>query len=438
MARKVPKQQPWGFDLAKKFRDEARWHLMGITGTQPPGADPYGNGAAYNTSPMNPMGTRNSFFMDPLGMSSNSARGLIGMNLRTGVSPTEADVDRFIANMGGNPHLDGRQARYENQLDPEMVGRQSGGGVRSGKTGSGGPAGWTTGDPLLDALLAQAEMERSRANAVNDQRERNVDDIYRERERQADTELSAMRDRVMGEVDNWGNVQSALNEERSQSTRGANRANLAARGLDMSDIESSFNTRADRDLALTQQDLSERKSARKADYDSRLTSQLAQMRAQLAGDRAAFQERPTDQGPDMGQIMQLAMQYGLGNRGQGFGAAGGAAGYGYGAPRQPMAMRGIGGPAQIDLFGFGGQGGQSPQGVPAPIQGGQEFGGFPEMGPPAPSRGELKKMRRQADLQQRVAARRAAGYQRPQFGGITPQRAGTITGENILRALNFR
>jgi len=71
-------------------------------------------------------------------------------------------------------------------------------------------------------------------------------------------------------------------------------------------VTPAFQQRNARDLALTQQDLSERKSARQIGYDTALTQ-----------DQNAFIERRNDVGPDQNALLQLALQYGQSGNGTG-------------------------------------------------------------------------------------------------------------------------
>lgn len=324
-----------------------------------------------------------------------------------GQTPSDADVMRYI-----NENVDSlRPAQGAAAQGPAAQGG-SWGGSRQGVDGMFG-GGSLTGSPLLDQLFQQAELDRLRKNVVNDKRERNIDDIYRDRERQADTELTALRDRAMGEVDNWGGVQAKLNEEAAKSALARQRTNLNAAGFNLSSHMPAFDARNARDLALVQQDLSEKKSDRKIRYDSQLTGNLAQTRAQLAGDRAAFLERPSDQGGiDANQLAQLAMAYGQGNGGQGFfdgqnAAAMAAAAAAAPPPRSPT-------PQWVDLFGFGQRGqGMAPQGTMAPQIMPQQLTPEGPMAPVGPSPVQLRLMREQAAKQGRIAARRAAGYTTP-------------------------
>jgi len=85
----------------------------------------------------------------------------------------------------------------------------------------------------------------------------------------------------------------------AKESMGNIRGNLAARGLTDSTIGDAFQARNDRDLALTQQDLSERKSARRLGYDIDLTNNAN-----------AFIERRTDRGPDNTALLALSAKLG--------------------------------------------------------------------------------------------------------------------------------
>ena len=81
-------------------------------------------------------------------------------------------------------------------------------------------------------------------------------------------------DRSMGELDNWGGVQSQLNAETAQRNLDQINADLADRGLANSTNMTSAKLHSDRNLGLIQQDLSEKKSDRKVQYDRTLTGDI--------------------------------------------------------------------------------------------------------------------------------------------------------------------
>lgn len=81
-------------------------------------------------------------------------------------------------------------------------------------------------------------------------------------------------DRSMGELDNWGGVQSQLNAETAQRNLDQINADLADRGLANSTNTIAAKLHSDRNLGLIQQDLSEKKSDRKVQYDRTLTGDI--------------------------------------------------------------------------------------------------------------------------------------------------------------------
>lgn len=143
--------------------------------------------------------------------------------------------------------------------------------------------------------MADAQYKENEANRQNQLR---YDQVLQSQD--------ALYGRTMGEVDNWGNVQRQLNDEKAAETLSSIKADMAARGIANSNVTPAFQQRNARDLALTQQDLSERKSARRIGYDTALTQ-----------DQNAFIERRNDIGPDQNALLQLAMEYGRSGNGTG-------------------------------------------------------------------------------------------------------------------------
>jgi len=201
------------------------------------------------------------------------------MNVQFGMTPTDAEVKANLMRLG----LGGGPAPRQAQPAATMpVGVQA---------APAAPAGSST----LDKLIADSQEKEDEANYKNqlryDQVLNNQNQLY---------------GRTMGEVDNWGNVQKQLNDEKAAETLSAIKADMAARGIANSNVTPAFQQRNSRDLALTQQDLSERKSARRIGYDTALTQ-----------DQNAFIERRNDVGPDQNALMQLALQYGQSGNGTG-------------------------------------------------------------------------------------------------------------------------
>lgn len=248
---------------AQQFYNEAKRHLMmlaGVNGSRPQrGYFPGRGSTAGGMAPDNQM--RPGTF-----------------NVKFGQAPSDADVQAFIRSMGGNPYANGAQGR-----SPE----------RSNSTPSAGgtapaPAGGESIRALIERLAGDYKAQQDAANAANEARYQEVKgsnaDLY---------------NRVMGEVDNWGGVQSQLNQEKAKESINNIRANLASRGLTDSTIGEAFAARNARDLALTQQDLSERKSDRRVGYDVNLTNNANN-----------FIERRTDKGPDNSALLALSSRLG--------------------------------------------------------------------------------------------------------------------------------
>ena len=201
------------------------------------------------------------------------------MNVKFGQTPTDAEVKANLMRLG----LGGGPApRQGAPAATTPVGAQA---------APAAPA----GSSMLEKLISDAQAKEEEANYQNqlryDQVLNNQNQLY---------------GRTMGEVDNWGNTQKQLNDEKAAETLSAIKADMAARGIANSNVTPAFQQRNARDLALTQQDLSERKSARRIGYDTALTQ-----------DQNAFIERRNDVGPDQNALMQLALQYGQSGNGTG-------------------------------------------------------------------------------------------------------------------------
>ena len=199
-------------------------------------------------------------------------------DVQFGIEPSDADVQAFIRSMGGNPFAKKAQGR--------SVGRSNSTPLAGGTAPA--PEQGESIRALIERMAADVKSQQDAANAANEARYGEV--------KQSNADLYG---RVMGEVDNWGGVQQKLNEERAKESMGNIRGNLAARGLTDSTIGDAFQARNDRDLALTQQDLSERKSARRLGYDIDLTNNAN-----------SFIERRTDKGPDNTALLALSAKLG--------------------------------------------------------------------------------------------------------------------------------
>lgn len=208
-------------------------------------------------------------------------------NVRAGQDPTDADVMAYIEATGGDPAAKKLKKMMERSKSDKS--RET---LRKRLQGQAGTT--TQSRSIVDQMLVDVKSKIDEANAANDARYNEVK-----------ASNQALYDRTMGEVDNWGGVQSKLNEERAAESLSEQKAYLAARGLSNSNVLPAFQARNDRDLALTQQDLSERKSARRIGYDADLTNNAN-----------AFIERRNDIAPDMAPYYQIAMQYAKSGAGQ--------------------------------------------------------------------------------------------------------------------------
>lgn len=197
-----------------------------------------------------------------------------------GVAPTEAEVQAFWRANGGG--------RASQRRGAPPAGSAPAGSAAATAAGTSAPASGSSYTAILRELAAAEQKALDDANAANEARFARIDqskgDLY---------------GRVMGEVDNWGNVQSQLNAENAQRQIDAAKANAAERGLANSNVVQADTNQINRNLGLIQQDLSERKSDRRIGYDVNLTN-----------DRDAFVERKYDNAPDQRDLMAIYAKLG--------------------------------------------------------------------------------------------------------------------------------
>lgn len=233
----------------------------------------------------------------------------IGLQFQAGRDPTDADVLKYIDSIGGNPflkqleQLNGAQAQVQESTSttPPSSYKQIVEQNRAQSSAGGGMGGGMMNDPVFARLFMGAESANAAAKQANIDR-------YNE----AHAGATDLRSRVLGDIDNWGTAQGQLNEEKAAQALDAQRAMLADRGMANTNILPAFAARNARDLALTQQDLSERKSARAIAADTSLTNGLL----------GIVERRNDTAGMDPNMLMQMAMQYGNSGAGKGFGGDG--------------------------------------------------------------------------------------------------------------------
>lgn len=203
------------------------------------------------------------------------------LNVQFGVTPSDYEVSQNLMRLG---LAGGSPSRPRQSPKPPM----NPAGAQAAPAAPAGPS-------LFEKLVADAQAKEDEANRQNQLR---YDQVLGNQ--------NDLRGRVMGEVDNWGGVQSKLNDEKAAEALKSIKADMAARGIANSNVTPAFQQRNARDLALVQQDLSERKSDRRIGYDTALTQ-----------DQNAFIERRNDIGPDQNALLQLALQYGQSGNGTG-------------------------------------------------------------------------------------------------------------------------
>lgn len=227
---------------------------------------------------------RSSYDAGGLARAKNSRPGFF--DTQYGVAPNDAEVADFWRAMGGGAKQP--RAAAPAKTSPSDLFAAYSAEPRPVAPAAAAAAPGSSYASLLRELAAAEQAKVDEANAANEARFARIDqskgDLY---------------GRVMGEVNNWGNVQSQLNQETAQRQIDQITADMAERGLGNSTAPSAAKMQAQRNLALVQQDLSERKSDRRIGYDVNLTN-----------DRDSFVERKYDNAPDSRDLMAIYAKLG--------------------------------------------------------------------------------------------------------------------------------
>ena len=246
---------------------------------------------AYGTGSSNPMFGNSAGWLGGAGQTTGGGmgNGVTAINIPQGRAPTDADVQKYIMSLGGNPYS-GR-SKHQRGLAPSRGGSSRAAQVeRAANAKSKKDA-----QSDLEKFFEEAQGKIDEANEANESRYQDI--LGR---------LTDRYDRAMGQVSKFGGAARADLEERAREGLGAIQANLSARGLGNSTIMSAFQQRSDRDLAREQQRISETVAQREMEWDSK-----------LSGDTAAFMERKTENAPDYMGLMALANKYGVAGAGRG-------------------------------------------------------------------------------------------------------------------------
>lgn len=243
---------------AQRDYEAARAHLRKLAGV--------GNGRRqWHSTPAN------SYYNGD--QSSNTRPGMF--DVEYGVDPSPAKIQEYLKYLGKGQSAKSAAKPKANSTPP------AGGSAPASAQGESIRS-------LLEKLALDQQYQQDAANAANEGRYQEVRGAQ-----------DALYGRAMGEVDNWGGVQSQLNEDKARESMGNIRGNLASRGLTDSSIGEAFQARSDRDLRLQQMALSEAKSARRLGYDIDLTK-----------DANAFTERRVDRAPDNSALLALSAKLG--------------------------------------------------------------------------------------------------------------------------------
>lgn len=236
----------------------------------------------------NPYSNYSPNVLDPIGISTPAyQRG--GIGFRYGIMPNDNQIDQYV------------QQQVEAGMGPPDPGSSAmPGPAGTAKTAAqlAAESGATPGSELFQKLISSFQSKIDEANKANIKR-------YDE----GHGELSDLRSRNQGRVQNWGVAATADLDERMQEALGAQKASLASHGLDSSTILPAFQGRVARDTAREAQRISEMRDSRASQYDTNDTNNLV-----------GFVERRNDVAPDYGQLINLATQYGQSGQGQGLDA----------------------------------------------------------------------------------------------------------------------
>lgn len=201
-------------------------------------------------------------------------------SIQRGRTPNEADIRRYMLSAGmGDPNAIGPIRNRPMQL-PQRV-----------DAGSSYQQRIAANRPQELSLTEQAFADAMAQN------QRAFDETLN-RYGQIVSGRLGVHDRAMSEAENWGKAQAKLNEERAREALDSQMAALEASGIANSNVLPAFAQRNARDLALTQQALSEAVSNRKIGYDTALSDEVYDA-----------VERRNDIPPDTNQLISLAMEY---------------------------------------------------------------------------------------------------------------------------------
>lgn len=193
-----------------------------------------------------------------------------------GMAPTEAEVKAYWKANGGGSKKKSQSSSSDQSAALAAAAAAAPAGEKSAYA------------KLLEESAASLKSQTEKANAAN-----------LERYNQEGQAHDSLYGRVMGEVGNWGGVQSTLNAEEAQRNLDLINANLASSGLSNSTNTIAAKLQSDRNLALVQQDLSEKKSDRTVQYDTALTR-----------DKNDWIRSRFDNAPDPNQLMQVYAKLG--------------------------------------------------------------------------------------------------------------------------------
>ncbi len=237
-------------------------------------------------------------------------------SMQAGQTINDVQIAEAMAASGGNPYTRRLQSQpYIATVAPESKASTSTTAApvaapapapRSGSPRVGSPR---VGSPLSPAQVSEENtILQDYLQAVDDQRAL-ANEANEARYVEGKGELTDLRDRVMGRVDNFGIASRADIRQKYAEDFGNQQASLQSRALGNSSIVNTYRQRNAVNRNRELQRLSESVDDRASRYDQALSTNLVN-----------FIEKRTDEAPSLESAMNIARQFGAANNGRGFNA----------------------------------------------------------------------------------------------------------------------
>jgi hypothetical protein len=172
--------------------------------------------------------------------------------------------------------------------------------------------------PALQDLITQFQTASDDANAANEKRYQDILAGYQDLIGNVTGRFEG-REKLFAEtIAGFGTNQAADINRRFDQLGSAQQSDLINRGLTGTTIKPAVESANEEARARALAALQEQITGMKLSGQSQLSGDTANAIAALTQNMFGFQDRRTDQGPDFGQLAQLAQLFGAGNAGQGF------------------------------------------------------------------------------------------------------------------------